>query len=63
MWAVLLLAWVVGVMSIDWHYDKITWLMFALLAAQRAAVSQRRAEEVVTQKPAYRGVQRQVASF
>jgi O-antigen ligase len=63
LWAVVLLSWLVGVMSIDWHYDKITWLMFGLLAAQRAAVSQRSREQGITRKPFYRGLERQVASF
>jgi O-antigen ligase len=62
LWAVLLLTWLIGVMSIDWHYDKVTWLLFGLLAAQSAARIQRRDNAPLAQ-PYYRGFERHVASF
>jgi O-antigen ligase len=31
-WAIIALTWLVGVMSLDWQYSKVTWLLFALLA-------------------------------
>jgi O-antigen ligase len=36
-WAVIAVTWFGGAMSLDWQYSKVTWLLFALLAA-RAAV-------------------------
>jgi O-antigen ligase len=36
-WAVLGLAWLVGVMSGAWQYHKVTWLLFGLMAAQGTA--------------------------
>jgi O-antigen ligase len=32
-WAITALTWLVGVMTLDWQYSKVTWLLFALLAA------------------------------
>ena len=63
LWTVLILSWLVGVMSIDWHYDKMTWLLFGLLAAQSAATIQRRRETAPASEPFYRDLQRHVASF
>ena len=31
-WAVTMLIWLIGSMSINWQYGKVTWLLFALLA-------------------------------
>jgi O-antigen ligase len=42
LWAVLMLCWLVGVMSLNWEYRKVTWLLFGLVAAQSAADSARR---------------------
>jgi O-antigen ligase len=39
MWAVVLLAWTVGVMELTWEYRKPTWLLFGLLAAAVSSVS------------------------
>jgi hypothetical protein len=63
LWTVLIVSWLVGVLSIDWHYDKVTWLLFGLLAAQSAAAIQRRREPAPDSQPFYRGIQRHVASF
>ena len=52
LWAVLMLGWLVGVMSIDWQYDKITWLLFGLLAAQSARSTRRSAVVNRTSEPA-----------
>jgi O-antigen ligase len=35
-WAVLMLSWLVGIMSLNWEWRKATWLLFGLLAAQGA---------------------------
>jgi O-antigen ligase len=32
-WAIIALTWLAGVMTLDWQYSKVTWLLFALLAA------------------------------
>jgi O-antigen ligase len=42
LWAVLMLSWLVGVMSLSWEYHKLTWLLFGLLAAQRVGEGARR---------------------
>lgn len=34
LWAVLMLCWMVGVMSLNWEYRKVTWLLFGLMAAK-----------------------------
>ena len=34
LWAALMLSWLVGVMSLNWEYRKVTWLLFGLVAAQ-----------------------------
>ena len=34
LWAVLMLAWLISGMSADSHTDKVTWVLFGLLAAQ-----------------------------
>jgi O-antigen ligase len=34
LWAVLMLCWIVGVMSLNWEYRKVTWLLFGLLATK-----------------------------
>jgi O-antigen ligase len=34
LWAVVMTSWLVGVMSVNWEYRKVTWLLFALLAAR-----------------------------
>jgi O-antigen ligase len=36
LWWVVMLAWLVGSMSVNFEYSKVTWLLFGLLAAQRA---------------------------
>jgi O-antigen ligase len=36
LWTVLLLAWLISAMSGDSHNDKVTWILFGLLAAQGA---------------------------
>ena len=38
-WAVSLATWLVGSMSINWQYGKVTWLLFVLLAVHSAAQS------------------------
>jgi O-antigen ligase len=35
-WVVMSFIWLVGAMSLNWQYRKITWLMFGLLSAQAA---------------------------
>jgi O-antigen ligase len=35
LWAVLMLSWLIGVMSLNWEYRKITWFLFGMMAAQR----------------------------
>jgi len=42
LWAVLMLCWLVGVMSLNWEYRKVTWLLFGFVAAQGAADNARR---------------------
>jgi len=42
LWAVLMLCWLVGVMSLNWEYRKVTWLLFGLVAAQSAIDTARR---------------------
>lgn len=42
-WAVLMLSWFVGGLSIHWQYHKLTWLLFGLLAAQGGLPTGRRA--------------------
>jgi O-antigen ligase len=37
LFAVLMLSWLVGVMSLNWELRKVTWLLFGLVAAQSAA--------------------------
>jgi O-antigen ligase len=43
-WGVLMLSWLVGVMSVHWQYNKFTWLLFGLLAAQGALRTDRRTD-------------------
>jgi O-antigen ligase len=45
LWAVLMLAWLISGMSGDAHNDKITWLLFGLLAAQCAIKTPRHIPE------------------
>jgi O-antigen ligase len=42
LWGALMLSWLVGVMSLNWEYRKVTWLLFGLVAAQGASDSARR---------------------
>jgi O-antigen ligase len=42
LWAVLMLCWLVGVMSLNWEYRKVTWLLFGFVAAESAAGNARR---------------------
>jgi O-antigen ligase len=55
LWAVLMLSWLIGVMSLNWEYRKVTWCLFGLLAAQRGLdrISRRLAppEASVTRMP------------
>jgi O-antigen ligase len=41
-WAPLMLAWLVGGMSVSWEYRKPTWVLFGLLGAQGAAYAEAR---------------------
>jgi O-antigen ligase len=34
LWGAVMLCWLVGGLSVHWHYRKVTWLLFGLLAAQ-----------------------------
>src|SRR6185503_10267226 len=38
-WTVLALVWLLGSMSLNWQYRKITWLLFGLLSTQAATAS------------------------
>jgi O-antigen ligase len=38
LWAVIGASWLVGVMSLNWEFRKVTWLFFGLLAAQSLSV-------------------------
>jgi hypothetical protein len=42
LWSALMLSWLVGVMSLNWEYRKVTWLLFGLVAAQSARDTVRR---------------------
>ena len=37
LWAVVMLSWLVGVMSLNWENVKATWFLFGMLAAQNGA--------------------------
>ena len=47
LWAVVMLTWTVGLMSISIERWKVTWLLFGMLAAQSQAPLQRRQELAV----------------
>ena len=47
LWVSLMLAWLVGVMSLNWEYRKVTWLLFGLVAAE-AAMERRLSRHLVT---------------
>jgi len=42
LWGAVMLSWLVGVMSLNWEYRKVTWLLFGLVAAQSASDTFRR---------------------
>lgn len=48
LWTVELLTWVVGVSSLTWEYRKITWFLFAMVAAHGALVVKQRAQRGAT---------------
>jgi O-antigen ligase len=41
LWSVLMLTWLVGAMSVNWEYVKITWVLFGMVAAQHVQRSSR----------------------
>jgi len=66
LWAVLMLSWMIGVMSLNWETRKVTWLLFAMVAAHGASetASRRRPRslERLTETPVKRQSLRTVYS-
>jgi O-antigen ligase len=50
LWAALMLSWLVGVMAINFGSNKVTWLLFGLLAAQTAETRRRHIPQATQQR-------------